>query len=167
MFKLVLKKAALAIVVAALCYILIYFCAFLFLATKRVLDLTAQGRQIITYIICFIASVILILDLKLHNKQVKQEFFDNFHQKEYSIKNNFIFIWKSKGHWASLVVMNCILLFLEIAFGIHAQESALYIAGSVFALLIMQTFILSIFDCILWLIVFFFWKKKFNIESDN
>ena len=167
MLKLVLKRLALTITIVFLCYTLIILSSFLLALLNDTLQASKTLRSIITYAICFIGSAAFIFDLKLHNKQVLQAYSEHWLEGKYNLRNNCLFVIKSKEFLANLIVLNLISVPLEIYMGISSKTPPLQLIFSILLYFALQNLVLIILDILLWLIVFSKWNKKLDKVSDD
>lgn len=165
MLNLIFRRIVLAFVIAFLCYILIYFSAFLFIVLRNVVTTTELIRRVFTYSICIFGSVALIFDLKLHNKTVQNKYTEHLHTVEPNFKMNCLFVLKSKEHLASCIILNCIAIPLGISVGLQQQFPALSLVAGTLLIVLVLNLCFTLLNCLLWHIVFVLWNHKAQKET--
>ena len=167
MLKLIFRRIVLTFVIALLCYVLIYFSAFLFIVLRNVVTTTELIRRVFTYSICIVGSVALIFDLKLHNKTVQDKYTEHLHTVEPNFKLNCLFVLKSKEHLAGCIVLNCIAIPLGISVGLQQQFPALVLVAGILLFILVVNLCFTLLNCLLWHIVFVFWNHKAQKETPS
>ena len=165
MLKLIFRRIVLTFVIALLCYILIYFSAFLFIVLRNVVTTTELIRRVITYSICIVGSVALTFDLKLHNKTVQDKYTEHLHTVEPNFKINCLFVLKSKEHLASCIILNCIAIPLGISVALQQHVSTLTLVAGMLLLVLLVNLCFTLLNCLLWHIVFVLWNHKAKKET--
>ncbi len=160
MLKLILKRFLIAGGLFIFFIILIYTCAYLYTALVTSFPVFKPFMMALTYALCVLGSLGFVLALKLDNKQVLRRYSEHLLTTHTSFKNDCLFVLKSKEHLASLIVVNCIFVPTELSIAIRENIPVLPLIVGTLLLIVAQTTVFSVLDCLLWLLAFRLKGKK-------
>ena len=160
MLKLILKRFLTAGVIFLLCLVVIYTCAYLFVAINENTPNMKPLMKVLTYVLCAVVSLVFVFIRKMQNKTAYSEYCECLDEAEKSFKNNFLYIMKTKEHIASLIAVNCILVPAELSAGLNAQWNiALVILGAALMFVVHNIVFIAV-DVLLWMLAFGLKDKK-------
>lgn len=167
MLKLMLKRFILSGVIFLLCLVIIYSCAYIFVAIDENIPNMKPLMQTLTYILCGIGTITFVFILKMRNIEVRARYLEHLETTQMSFKNDCLFVLKSQEHLASLIVVNCIFVPIELSSGLNGNWPVLAIIFGSLLMILGHNIAFVVLDCALWLLTFALKCKKNPIAIEN
>lgn len=160
MLKLILKRFLIAVGICVFCVVLMYICAYLYIVVTASFPVMKPVMKALTYILCVIGPLCFVLFLKVDNTHFLGRYSEHLLETEKSFKNDCLFVLKSKEHLATLIVVNCIFVTMEISVALSNKIPALPLIIGTLLLIVAQTAFFSVLDCLLWMLAFYLKGKR-------
>lgn len=160
MLKLMLKRFLIAGAIFIFCILLIYLCGYFYIILTASFPALKPLMMALTYILWVLGPIIFVLALKMDNRAFLGRYSEHLLTNQKSFKNDCLFVLKSKEHIASLIVVNCIFVPMEMSVALNAHIPALALIVGTLLLIAMQTTVFSALDCLLWILTFYLKGKR-------
>lgn len=160
MLKLMLKRFLIAGAIFIFCILLIYLCGYFYIILTASFPALKPLMMALTYILCVLGPIIFVLALKMDNRAFLGRYSEHLLTNQKSFKNDCLFVLKSKEHIASLIVVNCIFVPMEMSVALNGNIPALPLIIGTLLLIAVQSVIFSTVDCLLWILTFYLKGKR-------
>lgn len=160
MLKLMLKRFLIAGAIFIFCILLIYLCGYFYIILTASIPALKPLMMALTYILCVLGPIIFVLTLKMDNRAFLGRYSEHLLTTEKTLKNDWLYIVKSNEHLASLIVVNCIFVPMEMSVALNGNIPALPLIIGTLLLIAVQTVIFSTVDCLLWILTFYLKGKR-------
>ena len=114
----------------------------------------------LTYVLGTLCSLVFVLVLKLDNRKFLTAYSEHLLTAQKSFKQDCLFILKSKEHHASLIVLNCIFIPMEISIALNMNIPVLPLVIGTLALIVVQSALFCVLNCLLWMLAFYLKGKR-------
>lgn len=160
MLKLMLKRFLIAGAIFIFCILLIYLCGYFYIILTASFPALKPLMMALTYILCVLGPIIFVLALKMDNRAFLGRHSEHLLTTQKSFKNDCLFVLKSKEHIASLIVVNCIFVPMELSAALNANLNIFLVILRTLLVFIVHNIVFILLDCLLWIFAFYLKGKR-------
>ena len=160
MLKLILKRFLIAVGIFVFCVVLMYICAYLYTVVTASFPVMMPVMKALTYILCVIGALSFVLFLKVDNTHFLGRYSEHLLETKKSFKNDCLFVLKSKEHLATLIVVNCIFVPMELSAALNANLNIFLVILRTLLLFVAHNVVFIMLDCLLWMLAFYLKGKR-------
>jgi len=160
MLKLMLKRFLIAGAVFIICVLCFFLCGYLYTVFTASFPAIKPIMVALTYVLCVLVPMVSVLALKMDNRAFLRRYSEHLLTTPKTFKNDCLFVLKSKEHLASLIVVNCIVVPMELSAAANVNLNIFLVILRTLLLFIAHNIVFISLDCLLWMLTFYLKGKR-------